>query len=166
VEAGVAARAQFVQGDMYEADISKASVMALFLLPDNMKKLMPKFLALKPGSRIVSNTFGFGDAGWEPDYTESVQSCNSWCTVNLWIVPANAAGTWQSPQGALTLSQQFQKVDGTLGNMPIVEGRLRGDELSFSVNDIRYSGRINGNAIEGTATSGGRQQAWRAARAN
>ena len=64
-EAGVSDKAQFVQGDMYVADISKASVMALFLLPENMKKLLPKFLALKPGSRIVSNTFGFAEEGWE-----------------------------------------------------------------------------------------------------
>lgn len=165
-EAGVTAKAQFVQGDMYEADISKASVMALFLLPDNMKKLLPKFLALKPGSRIVSNTFGFGDEGWEADVTESVPNCTSWCTVVLWIVPAKAEGTWQSPQGALTLSQKFQKVSGTFGNAPIADGKLRGDELMFTVNDTHYRGLVKGNVIEGTVTSGGRQSAWRATRGN
>jgi SAM-dependent methyltransferase len=166
VEAGVTAKAQFVQGDMYEADISKASVMALFLLPENMIKLLPKFLALKPGTRIVSNTFGFADEGWEADQTEAVQNCTSWCTVLLWVVPANAAGTWQSPQGSFTLSQKFQKVYGTVGNAQISEGKLSGDELTISVNDARYIGRISGNVIEGTVTSGGKQQTWRATRAN
>ena len=67
-EAGVADKATFVQGDMYEADISKATVMALFLLPTNLEKLQDKFLALKPGSRIVLNTFTIG--GWEPEHRE------------------------------------------------------------------------------------------------
>ena len=107
-EAGVAEKALFVQGDMYEADISKASVMALFLLPDNMNKLLPKFLALKPGSRIVSNTFTI--EGWPADHTETLPDCSSWCTVLLWVVPANAAGAWQLPQGTLTLNQNFQRV--------------------------------------------------------
>src|SRR5919106_1426202 len=78
-EAGVADKAQFVEGDMYEADISKASVMALFLLPVNMNKLAPKFLNLAPGSRIVANTFGID--GWDPDYRAHVTDteCESWC---------------------------------------------------------------------------------------
>ncbi len=97
---------------MYAADISQASVMALFLLVDNMKKLMPKFLELRPGTRIVANTFGFGDAGWEPDDTETVSPCTSWCTVHLWIVPADVAGVWQLPEGTLTLSQKFQNLTG------------------------------------------------------
>ena len=65
--AGVAARARFVQGDMYEADISKASVLALFLLPSNLLQLRPKFLDLRPGSRIVANTFSIQD--WTPEET-------------------------------------------------------------------------------------------------
>src|SRR5512145_3419722 len=67
---GVADRAKFMQGDMFEADISKATVLALFLLPDNLRKLTPKFLDLKPGSRIVGNTFGI--EGWKPDVTETL----------------------------------------------------------------------------------------------
>ena len=66
--AGVADRARFVEGDMFEADISRADVLALFLLPMQMAELSPKFLNLKAGSRIVSNTFGI--EGWEPDVTE------------------------------------------------------------------------------------------------
>src|SRR5262249_55179205 len=111
-EAGVADTAHFVQGDMYEADISKASIMLLFLLPHNMTMLLPKFLALKPGSRIVSNTFGFGDEGWQPDQTYAIDDCQTWCKVLLWIVPAEVSGSWQVPQGTLTLTQNFQNVSG------------------------------------------------------
>jgi SAM-dependent methyltransferase len=84
-EAGVADKARFIQGDMYEADISKATVLALFLLPENLRRLKPKFEALPPGSRIVSNTFSI--EGWEPIYTETLPNCTSWCTVMLYIVP-------------------------------------------------------------------------------
>ena len=159
-EAGVTARAQFVQGDMYAADISQASVMALFLLVDNMQKLMPKFLELRPGTRIVSNTFGFGDAGWEPDRTESVSPCTTWCTIHLWIVPANVAGVWQLPQGTLTLSQKFQNVTGTLAGAAVSDGKLLGPELSFTVNGTRYAARVNGDVMEGAS---GTPQ-WRATR--
>jgi SAM-dependent methyltransferase len=111
--AGVADRAQFAQGDMYEADISKATVMALFLLPDNLNKLRDKFLALRPGTRIVANTFGID--GWDPEFTETIPNCSAWCTVMLYIVPVNAAGTWPLPQGTLTLTQDVQQLSGTLG---------------------------------------------------
>ena len=157
--AGVSGKANFVQGDMYQADISKANVMALFLLPSNMLVLRPKFFNLAPGSRIVSNTFGM--EGWDADYTETVPNCTSWCTVLLWIVPAKVEGTWQTPQGALTLKQDFQNVSGTLGTTPITEGKLRGEEITFKVGTAQYTGRVKGGAIEGTISSGG---AWTARR--
>jgi SAM-dependent methyltransferase len=163
-EAGVSEKAQFVQGDMYQADIAKASVMALFLLPQNMTTLLPKFLALRPGSRIVSNTFGFGDAGWEPDYTETIDDCQTWCNVLLWIVPAKLEGAWQMPQGTLNVTQKFQKVSGTLGDSPISDGKLRGNEVSFTVGNAVYAGRVTGEAMEGTVTVGGNVQNWRAVR--
>jgi precorrin-6B methylase 2 len=162
-EAGVPDKAQFVQGDMYEADISKASVMALFLLPQNLNKLRPKFLALKPGSRIVSNTFTIEN--WEPVESETVSNCTSWCTVLLYIVPANVAGAWQMPQGTLTLQQDAQDVSGTLGANAIADAKLRGEELTFSSGGTRYTGRVNGDTIDGTATSGSNQTRWRATRA-
>jgi hypothetical protein len=155
--AGVTDKATFVQGDMYEADISKASVMALFLLPSNMLQLRPKFFDLAPGSRIVSNTFGIQD--WDADYTETRPDCSAWCTVLLWIVPAKVEGTWKMPQGDLTLKQNFQMLSGTLGTAPIAEGRLRGEEISFKVGDTQYTGRVKGNAMEGTMSRGG---AWTA----
>src|SRR5690349_16395142 len=85
-EAGVSDRATFVQGDMFEADISKATVLALFLMPANLERLEPKFRALPPGTRIVVNTFGIAD--WKPDVTEVLtENCNNWCTAMLYRVP-------------------------------------------------------------------------------
>jgi len=166
-EAGVADKATFVQGDMYEADISNATVLAMFLLPDNLDKLKDKFLRLKPGSRIVLNTFGIND--WEVDASEKVENgCESWCTSLLYIVPAQVAGTWKLAQGQLTLTQEFQKVSGTLAtggqNIPIANGRLRGDQITFSAGGTDYAGRIVGDRIEGVAVTGAKKQNWTAAR--
>ncbi len=84
-KAGVADKAKFVQGDMFEADISKATVLALFLLPDNLRKLRPAFEKLKPGTRIVLN--GFPIDWWEPTQVEKADGdCGSWCTAYLFIV--------------------------------------------------------------------------------
>jgi SAM-dependent methyltransferase len=164
---GVSDRASFVQGDMFEADISRATVLALFLLPDNMTRLQPKFLDLAPGARIVGNTFGFQD--WTPDAQETIaDDCSSWCTALLWIVPAKVEGTWQSTLGELTLTQRYQMLSGSLEtdgrSRPIGEGRLRGDRISFTVPGAQYEGRVSGNAIEGTMTSEGRSEVWRATR--
>ena len=164
---GVSDKASFVQGDMFEADFSQADVLALFLLPDNMMKLQPKFLALKPGARIVGNTFGFQD--WTPDEQETITTdCSSWCTALLWIVPAKVEGTWQSPQGELTLKQQYQMLTGTLTaggrGVPIAGGRLRGDQINFNVAGAEYSGRVNGDAIEGTVKSATGSADWKATR--
>ena len=149
---GVADKAAFVQGDMYEADISQATVLALFLLTENLNKLAPKFLNLRPGARIVIN--GFGIDGWDPDETARADGdCGSWCTAHLFYVPAKVAGTWRLPQGELTLEQSFQKLSGTLTSggtsTPIVNGRLRGDQISFTVGGAKYSGRVNGDTMRG-----------------
>jgi precorrin-6B methylase 2 len=160
-EAGVSDRATFIEGDMFEADISKATVLALFLLPSNLDKLAPKFLALKPGTRIVNNTFNV--TGWNADVTEKVEgSCTSWCTAMLNIVPAQVAGTWRIGSNDLTLTQEFQMVSGTLGSTAISEGRLSGEQLTFKVGGTQYSGRVSGDRIEGTATTSGKQEKWSA----
>ena len=86
-----------VKADLYETDLSKATVITMFLLPDINLKLRPKILNLKPGTRIVSNTFTMED--WMADETERVEGCTSWCTALFWIVPAKVAGTWKLPQG-------------------------------------------------------------------
>jgi precorrin-6B methylase 2 len=167
-DAGVGDKAQFVQGDMFEADFSQANVLALFLLPDNLNRLRPKFLELKPGTRIVSNTFEID--GWQPDAVESLEAstCQGWCSALLWIVPAKVEGTWRLPDGTLVLKQAFQMVSGTLrigSNLTtIANGRLRGDEITFSAGDGEYTGRVKGDSIEGVVTSGGRKDTWTANR--
>ncbi len=153
--AGVSDKATFSQGDMFEADISQATVMPLFLLPNHLSTLAPKFLRLKPGTRIVSNTYEIG-GGWEPDETVRTTPCNSWCIAVLYVVPAQAAGAWRLPDGAwLLIEQHFQKITGAYQlegvSLPIEDGRLRGADISFTVNQVRYSGRIHGDRMQGVA---------------
>ena len=110
---GVSDKATFMKADLFEADLSQAQVITMFLLPDINLKLRPKLLNLKPGTRVVSNSFTMGE--WQADETANVKNgCASYCTAYLWIVPAKVDGTWQLPQGELTLKQTFQMVSGTL----------------------------------------------------
>ena len=88
---GVSAKATFVQADLFKTDLSKATVITMFLLPSINMQLRPTILNLKPGTRIVANTFTMED--WEADETQSVtDNCSSWCTALLWIVPAKGTG--------------------------------------------------------------------------
>jgi hypothetical protein len=167
-EAGVGDRAKFVQGDMYQADISKASVMAIFLLTTNMEKLLPSFKSLAPGSRIVSNTFGFND--WDPDARDAVRdgSCSSWCEALLWIVPASAAGTWSVDGGMLKLTQTHQILYGSLatvsGDEPISKAKMTGYDITFTIGQRTYTGRLQGDTMEGTVTGPSGSSAWKATR--
>jgi SAM-dependent methyltransferase len=163
---GVADKAKFVQGDMYEADISQATVLALFLLPENLRKLTAKFLDLKPGTRIVANHFGID--GWDADETAKTDGdCQYWCTALLYIVPAKVAGTWQLPQGELALEQKFQVVSGMLSSagtsVPVRNGRLNGDQISFAIGDAEYSGRVSGDTMQGSV-KGSSHGTWSAVR--
>jgi precorrin-6B methylase 2 len=161
-QAGIAERATFMKADLFESDFSQATVITMFLLPSINLKLRPKILDLKPGTRIVSNTFTMED--WEPDQTATIsEGCTNWCTALLWIVPAKVEGAWQSARGALTLKQQFQKVSGSMGTTPITEGKLNGDELTFTAGGSKYTGHVNGDAIQGTV-SGGSNGSWSATR--
>jgi precorrin-6B methylase 2 len=158
--AGVSDKATFVKADLFETDFSKATVITMFLLPSINMQLRPKLLELKPGTRIASNSFTMED--WETDATVTVDKCDaSWCTAHFWIVPAKVEGTWKTPNGDLKLTQKFQMVSGTLGSTPISEGRLRGDELTFTAGGVRYSGRVEGTAIRGTM-AGGAGGSWSA----
>ena len=152
-EAGVSERATFVKADLFETDLSKADVITMFLLPSINMKLRPKILDLKPGTRIVSNTFTMED--WQADETTTVtDGCSSsWCTALLWIVPAKVGGTWSTPSGALTLTQNFQMISGTLGNQA-VQGRLRGNEITFTAGTTKYSGIVDGSTINFSSPSG------------
>lgn len=146
-DAGVADRVRFVKGDLFEADLSKASVITLFLLTDINLRLRPALLELTPGTRIVSNTFGMGD--WEPDARATAEPCTSWCTALAWIVPAKVAGSWQLGDQTLTIAQQYQVISGTLGSTPLTAGRVKGDEITFFAGDRAYTGRVNGTTIAG-----------------
>jgi precorrin-6B methylase 2 len=165
---GIGAKAEFVKADLFETDFSKATVITMFLLPDINLKLRPKILDLKPGTRIVSNSFTMGE--WEADETATVEGeCSSWCTALFWIVPAKVAGTWTFQLGELTLTQQFQMVSGTLKAMgspvPISDGRLRGSRLTFSAGGAQYAGEVNGETIKGTVTVNGQANPWTVTRA-
>ena len=168
-KAGVTEKATFVKADLFETDFSQATVITLFLLPDINLKLRPKILDLKPGTRIVSNTFTMGE--WKDDDTATVDEaagCSYYCTAHLWIVPAKVTGTWHSTQGDLTLKQEFQMVQGSLKSaanaLPISNAKLRADQLRFSAGGATYAGRVNGNSIEGTVTTGGNTTKWSATR--
>ena len=159
---GVSDRASFVKADLFESDFSQAQVISMFLLSSINLKLRPKILELKPGTRIVSNTFDMAD--WKPDESATIPGCNSWCTAHLWIVPAKVEGTWKLPDGELTLKQTFQMISGTLKNgnaVTPINGKLNGDQISFNAGNVAYAGRINGNSMEGNA--GGAK--WSATRA-
>jgi len=150
---GVAGKASFLKADLFETDFSRASVITMFLLPDINLKLRPKILALKPGTRIVSNSFDMGD--WEADQTATLSAdvgCNvSWCSALFWIVPARVAGTHKLPAGKLTLKQTYQMLSGTLqteGKTFAVEGRVRGEEITFTAGGRAYRGKMNGKSLE------------------
>src|SRR5262249_33608529 len=133
--AGVVEKATFVKADLFETDFSQASVITMFLLPDINLRLRPKLLDMKPGTRVVSNTFTMGER--TADETATVtDGCTSWCTALLWIIPAKVEGSWTSPQGELSLQQNFQIVSGTIksggATVPISNGRLHGDQISFA----------------------------------
>src|SRR5436853_4581427 len=163
---GVTDKATFMKADLFESDFSHATVITMFLLPSINMKLRPKILDLKPGTRIVANSFDMED--WKPDETAKVDGCSNWCTAYLWIVPAKVGGTWNLPQGELTLKQTFQMVSGTLtsGNTTaqITNGKLNGDQITFTAGGAQYTGHVNGNSIEGTV-KGGSNGKWRATRA-
>ncbi len=163
--AGVADRATFIEDDMFEADISQATVLILFLIPDNLRRLDAKFRALKPGTRIVSNTYEI--AGWYAEETGRTTPCPSWCVASLYVVPPDVAGVWRLPDAELTLEQDLQLVFGNYETgglaVRIEGGRLHGNNINFTVNGVAYEGRVNGDTIEGVAT-GRATHTWRATR--
>src|SRR5947208_9616552 len=164
-KAGLSDKATFVEADIFRSDLSPATVITLFLLTDLNLKLRPTILTLKPGTRIVSNTFRMGD--WEPDETAEL-GCDTYCTAYLWIVPARVEGRWKIAQGELVLKQDFQKVSGTLNSRnvaaPISRGNLSGDQIRFVAAGAEYRGRVNGNMIAGTVKSAGKSADWKATR--
>ena len=164
---GVADKATFVEGDIFQTDFSQATVLTLFLLTDLNIKLRPTILKMKPGTRVVSNTFMMGD--WEPDdRVEAPPGCSSFCKASLWIVPANVEGTWQMGQSELVLEQKYQVISGRLrsGNVvaPIANGKMMGDRIVITAGGTEYAGTVTGNAIEGMSKSGAGDAKWQATR--
>ena len=162
---GVGDKATFVKADLFESDFSQAQVITMFLLSSINLKLRPKILDLKPGTRVVSNTFDMGE--WKPDETAKADGCSNYCTAYLWIVPAKVDGTWKLPTGELTLKQTFQTISGTLksGNVIApVNGKLNGEQITFTAGDGQYSGRVNDNSMDGSLKSGGKWSATRSSK--
>jgi SAM-dependent methyltransferase len=163
---GVSDRVTFVNADLFETDFSQATVVTLFLLPELNLRLRPRILDMKPGTRVASNSFDMGD--WKPDQTmEITKDCKSHCRAHFWVVPAKVDGTWQLGKSKLALKQKYQTITGTLstGNVaaPLTNAKLNGDEITFTARGVRYTGRVNGDAMEGART-GGKETAWRATR--
>jgi SAM-dependent methyltransferase len=161
--AGVTDKVRFVEEDLYKMNISDATVVTLYLLPDVNIKLRPRLLdELRPGTRIASHDFHMGD--WQPDKTVEVAGA----TVYYWVVPAKVAGNWQleGAQGqrprSLELTQQFQEVSGMVREgdraAPLTNVKLQGAELSFTLPSTngtgagRFIGRVNGDALDGKIT--------------
>ncbi len=152
LKAGVSGKASFVKADLFETSFERASVVTMFLLTDINLKLRPKILTLKPGTRIVSNTFTMGE--WEPDARADLvgqPGCESaYCTVLYWVVPRQVAGTYQVAQGEVTLKQEFQMLSGTLKTADAtleLKGRVRGETIELEAGDRKYRGRLKGGAL-------------------
>ncbi len=166
---GVADKAIFKQGDIFteasKKDYMQASVITLFLLPDLNVKLRPILLDMKPGVRVVSNSFTMGD--WKEDEKISAGGdCTSWCTAYMWIIPAKVAGAWKTSRGTLNLKQEFQMLSGSLNNgnasAIVSDAKMLGDQITFTAGGAQYTGRVSGNSIDGTYKSGADNGKWSA----
>lgn len=167
-EAGVSEKTEFIQADIFECDLSEASVITMFLLPSLNLRLRPKILDLEPGTRIVSNSFGMGN--WRPDYKAKIdETSTTWNTSLIWIVPAKVEGIWQLQYGELIIRQEFQKLFGTYRvhnkTTNISDGMMYGDSITFSINGEKYAGHVTGkNTMEGVVTSSASSREWIATR--
>jgi precorrin-6B methylase 2 len=162
---GVSGKTEFIETDLYEYDLSKATVITMFLLPEINLNLRPSLLDLKPGTRIVSNTFTMGE--WEPDYEVTTEeNWNSWNKALLWIIPAKVDGIWKLGSDELSLKQEFQMIYGTIlsgGKITnITDGRLNGYDITFKVNEAIYTGQVDGTKMKGTVTTDINKSDWTA----
>ncbi len=163
---GVSQRATFEQADIFKSNFSNATVVTLFLLPELNARLRPILLDMKPGTRVVSNSFRM--ESWEPDQTEHVtDGCSSFCDAYLWIVPAKVAGNWRTNDGQLQLTQTNQMLEGALRKgtgstpQPISDAKMNGVNIQFTVGTDQYKGVVSGKQIKGTVNG---NKAWTAQR--
>lgn len=165
---GVSERARFVQGDIFESNFSDATVVTLFLLPALNLRLRPILLDMKPGTRVVSNSFNMGE--WEPDdQVDAGGTCELYCRAYKWVIPAKVQGTWKVGDGELVLRQTFQMLDGTLrtaaGETPITNARMDGTAIRFTAGERQFQGQVEGARMSGTAKGGAQgEQPWTAAK--
>jgi SAM-dependent methyltransferase len=166
--AGMAEKARIDHADIFDSDFSGGDVITIFLLPDLYDRLRPILLGMKPGTRIVSNTFGMG--GWQPDRTATVpEECDLFfCKALLWIVPARVDGKWTLDAGELSgelaIEQKFQNITGTLRNgaaIAPIHGRLKGNEIVFTTGGVEYVGQVDGATINGVTKAGDKWSARR-----
>jgi hypothetical protein len=163
-KAGVADRVTFHNKNIFETDFSEASVVSLYLLSTLNFKLRPTILDMKPGTRIVTQSFNMAD--WDPDHKESVEFNDNGFkgsrTVYLFIVPAKVEGKWTLADGArsieLNVKQAFQRFSGTATvggkTAAIKDGKLNGAAIEFTLDidgkPVKYEGKVDGDAITGT----------------
>lgn len=145
--AGVADKVTFVQGDIFESDFSDATVVTLYLLPSLNEKLRPTLLKMKPGTRIVSNSFSMGD--WEPERTINTDDATGY----FWIVPADASGKWAFEIGndrfVTEFSQRYQKLTPGKGT-PIRDAEMKGRTIQITrANGQVIEGQVNGDQMTG-----------------
>lgn len=163
-EAGVESLTKFICTDLFEYDLSKATVITMFLLPQINLKLRPILLGLKPGTRVVSNTFTMDN--WEPDFEVTTEdNWNSWYTALMWIVPAKVEGKWKLENGQLEIRQEFQFFYGsyTTANKTSVisDGRINGENITFRIDDSVYSGKLlTEGRLTGTVTKTSSKRDW------
>ena len=180
-QADVIDRVRFFQGDLFQTEIGEATVVMLYLWPEVNLKLRPKLLReLKPGTRVVSHSHDMGT--WEAEQTVTASNGHR---VHFWVIPANVTGIWEwempreKKRYILKLSQQFQKVSGTLqigsDEVPVSNLKLRGDRLEFTaegpshgpVQNVHFMGRVQGHLLEGTSgevAAGAQKRNWKATR--
>lgn len=162
-EAGLGNEVVFDQGDIFESDFSEATVLTLFLLPQLNLRLRPTILDMKPGTRVVSNSFDMGD--WTPDaHIDGGPGCKSWCRAYKWIVPAKVSGDWRFGDGRLHLEQHYQMLSGTLteggGTAVISDAKMDGVKIRFVAGGRSYEGQANGKVMSGAVDG----KAWSATR--
>lgn len=156
---GVSALATFQRGDIFQSDFSQATVITLFLLPSLNVKLRPILLDMKPGTRVVSNSFDMDD--WQPDdRVEAGAGCTSYCRAFKWVIPAKVGGNWRFGDGQLTLTQTYQMLAGSLTldgkSMPISEAKMDGAKIAFTAGGQRYAGQVGEGTMTGTVEGGGK----------
>ncbi|HEY6133810.1 MAG TPA: class I SAM-dependent methyltransferase [Rubrivivax sp.] len=169
-KAGVAARAEFLEQDLFKTDLSSATVVTMYLLPEVNLQLRPALLALKPGTRIVSHDWDLGD--WAPDETRTLDvpdkpvGREKLSRLHLWVVPASVQGLWCGPRGgSLQLQQTYQRVQGSLsaaGTAVSLSGTLSGQDLRVLASEGRAL-TLQHTPAGLQVTAAGAWTAWRGA---